>query len=319
MQTVCKISLAYILTLFITLTVKANNITKVSSLNSDQNSVKKINVNISVFSLDESITPDDYLKVLKQNKPQYQPHLLALSGEPAVLNITNKKSNNISVNFLANKQATQYDLTIELVNDNKKNIASVNKIEVGHPIVFSANLSNKLKLIKVDTAIDNSTNLNIQGISAISQLKRFNKLNFIMPSQQYFDANNIYRKDNKLKKSAKRALGFDSLAEQASKFSYITNMNDQQIIKGIIKVNDNNAPLQSGGDITNVRGGKLASPTSIGKVSTKRHKDYLFEFYVLPNKTIFLGQFSNNANVNIIYASYLSTNELNKLKRPIAH
>lgn len=282
-----------------------------------QNLAKKIMINIEVYPLNSNLSLNDYGHVLKETKPEQTPALLVLSGEPATIEINSPTSakNVIKINFLANTEATKYDLDFELQQNGQKSISNINQMDIGRSIVFSAKLNNRAKLIKVSTKLVASNNIDTNGINAIEYLSIDKKLKFIYPNQQYIEPQKLWLHDNKLKRAAKNLgkMGIDSSIVLDYSYAYLTNTSKNKIIKGVIKTQNNYNQLRNGGNFANFRGGLTANPVlRIGSMSGKS-KDALIEFYILPNKTAFLGRFYGNATIQIINASYLTETEEKRL------
>jgi hypothetical protein len=279
---------------------------KVKTENDIPFNAKKIQVNIAVYNLDNGLTLNDYAKVLQKNKPEHQPSLLVLSGEPASIEVNSntKKDNSIKINFLANKAATQYNLDFELKQGSDNSIAQIKSINIGRSTMFSASLNNVSKLIKVTTKLASTNQINTNGINAITQLTLLSKLNFKKPEQQYIQADKIWLSDNKLTRAVKRKFnsGFESSVEREYRYVYIENKDPKNIIKGVLKVENHiNAAAFSG--------------TDTRSISHRTFKNYLIEFYVLPNKKAFVSQFLTNSKLTLISAEYLSAEESAKLKK----
>jgi len=290
-----------------------------SKANHQQGLAKKIMVSIEVYPLNSNLSLNDYVHVLKETKPEQTPSLLVLSGEPASIEINNPTStkNVIKINFLANTEATKYDLDFELQQNDEKSISNINKMDIGRSIVFSAKLNNSAKLIKVSTKLVAGNDTDSKGINATEYLTIDKKLKFIYPEQQYIEPKKLWVHDNKLKRAAKNMnkLGIDSSIALDYSYAYLTNTNKNKIIKGFIKTQNNNNYLKNTGNFGNMRGGLTANPVPrIGRIMSQKSKDALIEFYILPNKTAFLGRFYSNSTIQIINASFLTETEQKRLR-----
>jgi len=276
---------------------------------------KRIIVNVSIYALDENTPATEYAKILQTVKPEQQPNLLVISGEPAILKMDNKNNNgSLKIDFISNKQATKYKLALELVHNGKAEVTQIANKDIGRVIAFKAMVDNQSNLVKVITKIEKANNTDSNGVKAISHLSIESKVKFVNPEQQYLQADKIWLSDNKLKRAARRNAHGSSM-EQNFRYMYIENNDPKNIIKGIIKVKNrvnslisNSSGVASGahGDLNNI-------PRTNRSISHKKQKDYLMEFYILPNKTAFLGQFSASTKVTILNASYLTEEESAKI------
>jgi len=299
--------------LFITLMVIGN-------VQADANIIqeaKRIIVNVSIYALDENASPNEYSKILRTTKAEQQPHLLVISGEPAVLKMDNKNNKgSLKIDFISNKQATKYKLALELQQNGKSQVTQIANKDIGGVIAFKAMVDNKSKLVKVLTRIEKTNDTDSNGVKAIAHLSINSKVKFVNPEQQYLQADKIWLSDNKLKRAARRNTHGSSM-EQNFRYLYITNNDPKHIIKGVIKVKNRvNSLMSNSSGVASGSHGSLGNiPKTNRSISHKKQKNYLIEFYILPNKTAFLGQFSSSTKVTILNASFLTEKENVLIKR----
>jgi len=280
---------------------------------------KEIKVAVSVYSLSPDTAPTEYGKVIKNNKPEATPTLSALSGKAAIIKTPLNDNQSMQISFLANTAAEKFDMDIELNNGIKKSLTQVSQQKVGGSIAFLAKLNDVTKLIKVKTLVNNIKTIDENGVQADKYLQISKKLNFVMPSQHYIQANQLWKQNKKLKRTARKSSRNSSL-EQNFNFIYIKNQSADQIIKGnlLIKNNVNALVANSSGASTSRGGGALNNIPQADISSThKSEKDSLLPFYILPNKTAFIGKYAFGSKVKLYNASYLSETEaksINSLK-----
>jgi hypothetical protein len=125
----------------------------------------KVDVSIDIFPLKGELTIDDYPEILKENKPESSPRFTAIAGEPNSVDISSKELNwnssgTTRIKFVANNNASKFDLNFEMDKGKIYTIGTATSMEVGQIMLMSANFDNITKLIRVTTTrSDNSTDI----------------------------------------------------------------------------------------------------------------------------------------------------------------
>jgi len=246
----------------------------------------QLDVVIDVFAVDNGSTLNDYSEIIKSHRPEYTSKITASAGQPALINIntTSGKGEVVQVKFFADKLAEKYDL--ELVINENDTIANVDSNDINNVLVFIAQIKGVTKLIKVTSHIQAPEHSIANRAAAEQQLDLQRKKNIVEPDQHFFQWDKVWQTNGNMDKllvkgKARSRGGFitsNSHNRNRRYFVYITN-------------NDNSRPIR----------GVLQSITK--NLSTGMN------FVVLPNKTIFLGEWSGVARFKFTDVSFLTEAE----------
>jgi len=260
-----------------------------------QEPILQIDVAVDVFAVDNGATIDDYSEILASNSPEHSPKTTASAGQPALINIntTSGKGEEVQVKFFADKLAEKYDL--ELVINENDTIANVDSNDINNVLVFIAQIKGVTKLIKVTTHIQAPEHSNASRIAAEQQLNLERKKHIVEPDQHYFQWDRVWQTNGRMDKLIKKGKSTSRWG-----YAYANGQKRQRRYFVYITNNDNSRPIR----------GVLQSITK--NLSTGMN------FVVLPNKTIFLGEWSGVARFKFTDVSFLTEAELellNNLKK----
>jgi hypothetical protein len=263
----------------------------VASETSSQLPIVQIDVAVDVFALDKGSTIDDYNHILEDNRPEHSPKATATAGQAALITINTSanKGENVQVKFIADKLAVKYDL--ELVINESDVIANVAANDINNVLVFIADIKGMSKLIKVTTTIQAPEHSVASMAAAKMQLYLQRKKGMVEPDQHFFQWNKIWQTNDNMEKLLIKSKPRNhhhttqkSAASHSYNFVYLTNNDDSRPIRGILK-------------------------------PKTKHNKTAMSFVVLPNKTIFLGEWSPSMRFNITDVSFLTVEEQNAISK----
>jgi hypothetical protein len=120
---------------------------------------------------------------------------------------------------------------------------------------------------------------------ARQQLTFSKQLLMTEPDQHYFQAEKVWQKDSELKKRVQRSNANETGMSNRNRYHYLTNNDSNRVIKGVITVN------------------------AVGK----RSNDTAINFVILPNKSIYFGQWDSKYSFKLSEVSFLTEEETEAL------
>jgi len=265
----------------------ANEYTETSST-----PITQIDVAVDVFAVDNNSTIDDYSQILANNRPEHSPRITAKAGKSVLIDLDTSanKGETVQVKFTADNSAVKYDL--ELVINESDIVANVASDDINKVLVFIADIKGVSKLIKVTTNIQAPEHSIASRAEAEQQLNLQRKKRMVEPDQHFFQWDKVFQTNGDMdqllaKGKASPRNGFNNYKGREQNryyFVYITNNDNSRPIRGVLKARNKN--MSQG-----------------------------MNFVVLPNKTIFLGEWSGVARFKFTDVSFLTEEEQNAIRK----
>jgi len=252
----------------------------------------KIEVSVDIFSLKGDISDINLTAFLKQQGSKGSTIFYTKAGESTAIDIeknVDTSDANILMDIKVNDTATKYDIDFQLADGKKTSIHGINSYDLGNDLAFTAQVNGESKLIKV------VTNLIDGNQPAMTMLELSKKIRLVNPSQQYFEEDKLWKKDNKRFKKLNRKF-------QQGPFYYLTNTDQTQVIKGVIEFK------------TGLGRRIYAREGNIGIRNFALKKNGQLPFVILPGKTLLIGHWDESVGLKIKEASFLSKEKIDNLK-----